>query len=443
VVRFLALGLALGMLLAALPASGRLVGTEFRVTDTYGVEEQPHLYQDRVVWADKSQGETEDIWMYDFATGRRTQLSSAIGDEWWPHIYGDTVVWGHTVLVEDSTGTIVAVPTFAIHSISSGTTRLAKQVATAGTFPAELQKHPVIYGEWVVWENQNVDVFDIYAMNVATGLVTPITNDPAVQHLPYISKNWVAYEQVAGTCPGVGCNTDLWVYYLQFPYFKAKVANATDWDEMDPTIFNNTLVYTDYRNDSDRRCSVCNALTSEDDADLYRVDLTALIDGQPLAAPEPLVTLPGSQEEPRLYNDRLVWRNFLPGNATADLWTMDLQERQPEELIGGPADLWEVQIWEDRIVWSDLRADTNINDQIDDFDVWAFCLGDAPCGFVPQENSVFPAVVGGLLIVTAGAAVVAYMARRASHREEERRAAEEASRRKRSKGKGPRSAPRS
>lgn len=428
--RCLTLLLALGLL--ALPARA-LVGTESRITETFGWEEQPHIQGDRVVWADASQGESEDIWMYEFDTGRRLRLSSSLSDEQSPHIYGDRVVWRQDEIYEDpNTGQISIRKRIAVHNLLAGQTTLAQDLA-AGGFPGGVQQLPVIYGETLVWENNDGGRLDLYAMNLGSGLVLPITNDDAIQTLPYISGNWIAYEEIT-SLTATDHNTDLWVYNLQTsPPVRARVAGAPEWDELDPTIYGNTLVYSDYRDDPDGRITEGGS-TPDDDADLYLVDLSPLLAGQPLGVAQPLVVRAGHQEEPRLFSDRLVWRNFDPAATTADLWTMDLRDREPEVLVDGPADLWEVQIWGDRIVWSDFRDDAYPDDEIHDYNIRAFCIDQDTCGVFPEEIPLLLIAVGVLVVLVAAAAAIALFERR-----RQSRAAPEApkARARKRKGKGP------
>jgi len=427
-------------LLVLLPASrvAGLAGTESVVTAELGSEEEPDIYEDLVVWEDWSRGETVDIWSFDFSTGRYRQISDARLNEAHPKVFGDYVVWSATEIEANG-----LTPSIAVHNLVSKTTRFARELATPGTWPAgslhsgEAAVPPGLYGEVLVWENLNPDgSYDIFYMNLGSGLVVQVTNDQGVQTLPDVFGNWIVYTAVTDL-GGSNENTDLWVYNVQTAD-KVPVAASPDWDEEQPTIYGNLLIYADYRDDPDRRVT---KFEVTDDANLYAVELSPILNGTLLGAPYPLLLRRGHQEEPHLSSNgnRLVWRDFDVNATQADIWTMDLRTGDPELLVQGPADEWEIEIWGDRVVWSDFRADHNEADDVDNWDIYAFCIGTDVCVVVAEDFPVLVLLVGGLMaLVVAAAAVTVIQGRRAAHPPPE----EETRPRKPPKGKGPRSSPR-
>jgi hypothetical protein len=214
------------------------------------------------------------------------------------------------------------------------------------------------------------------------------------------------------------------------------VATSPDWDEQEATIHGNTLVYTDFRNDPDNRSHQ----DPSDNGDLYMIDLSPLLAGQPLGPAQPLVVRNGSQEEPHLYENRLVWRDFGANSTIADIWTMDLRDRNPEVLVDGPADMWEVQIDGNRVVWSDKRSDANEADGVEDWDIRAFCIGESTCGVFPEESPflvIFLAVLVIAVVVAGGFALREWLRHRAAPAEAERAGTRRGKARP-PKGKGPR-----
>jgi len=442
--------LVLGVVVLTLVATGagtvlgRVAGTERRVTDTYGVEEYPDIWEDTVVWADKSQGDNEEIWTFDLSNGRMEQLSSALGDKTWPRVFGDTVVWMQVDYTVDAiSGQTVLTDTLAIHSLSAKSTRLLKEVASSG-MPDGHQKFPDIYGDYIVFENEiprtapDPSIFDIYLLDLRSGVISPVTNDLLSERLPAVFGNWVVWEEVS--IAGGEADVDLWVYRIGCTTAPCSwsVANSPDWDENWASISGDTLVYADYRNDTNRRSDQ----DETDNGDIYRIDLSPLLDGNP-ANDSPLPAVPvivasGSQEEPRLFGDRMVWRDFRANATQADLWAMRLPSGTPEELAVGYGEKWRVQVWDDRVVWEDWRHDLVRTDDIDDFDIYVFCYDQPTCGVPRSETPVLLYVTVVLIVLVA--LVLAYWLIVRRERPADGEPVEPTRARRPQKGKGPRSA---
>lgn len=181
----------------------------------------------RVAWHERRNG-VWDIYVYDFATGSETRVTSNDADQAGPSIYGDTIAWwdlrhggpwGDLYTYDLRTGverritegsTLARGPIVTADRIVWGDTRggyftpyayelrdgLENPVAATSLVSCTMAASPS--GRYAAWadrdESNHVDCDDLWLYDFLTGSLLRLTNDAAVQWFPALTDEFVAWE---------------------------------------------------------------------------------------------------------------------------------------------------------------------------------------------------------------------------------------------------------
>ncbi|TLM87313.1 MAG: hypothetical protein FDZ75_07010, partial [Actinobacteria bacterium] len=176
--------------------------------------EEPAVSGSRVVWSDYADGRY-DLWLYDGATKQATKIAAAMpGDKVQPAISGDTVVF---VAFSRATGGDI----FA-YDIPSGVVRPLTQAAGD-------QANPTISGRFVAWEDYSSGYSaKINGYNLETG--APLYIDSSYSNhkrRPHAAGDFLVYESSA-----TQDKTDIYAYNF-VTGLKAPIANGA-YEEIMP-----------------------------------------------------------------------------------------------------------------------------------------------------------------------------------------------------------------
>lgn len=139
---------------------------------TSGSAYSPAIYADRIVWADKRNGNW-DIYLYNISTCRETRITTNESDQLYPSIYGDKIVWTDFRNVNYD---------IYMYDLSTST---ETQVTTSG-----YQWAPDVYDGRIVWEANS----DIYMYDISTSTETLITTNESYQQEPAIYGDRIAWQ---------------------------------------------------------------------------------------------------------------------------------------------------------------------------------------------------------------------------------------------------------
>ena len=154
------------------------------------------IYSNRIVWRDLPAGiGTSQIYINDTPPGTGSVLNSSADEQAYPEIYGDLVTYADC----DSDPFCTTDNTIYVYNISSGT---GTQVSPGG---GRWDTYPAIYGSRIVWQGASVygSPTQIFLNGTSPGTAEDLTsNEPAINHyLPAIAGDWVVWYQENAT-PG-------------------------------------------------------------------------------------------------------------------------------------------------------------------------------------------------------------------------------------------------
>ncbi len=121
---------------------------------------------------------------------------------------------------------------------------------------SKLQTNPSIWGDLVVWEDYRnddngeyngigLDNVDIYMYNISSGDLTWLVKNTEDQRNPVIWKNYVVWEDYRNG------NSDIYYIDLTDPSLTENQLTSDPEDQVEPSIHDGKIVWTDHRNGSD------------------------------------------------------------------------------------------------------------------------------------------------------------------------------------------------
>jgi len=204
------------------------------------------------------------------------------------------------------------------------------------------QRNAVLYGTSIVWDDPTSNAGDIFLYDIATGNVSPVSQDPATQQRPGIFSTMIVWKDYRIRGSG-----DIFLFDTSGNTL-TRITDDNAHDPSYPRLYGDKVVWQDDRNGG---------------WDIYMFNLTE--------SREYLITpgTPGSdQEYPAVFDNRIVWqdkRNSTNGDIEifmndTSTWTESLIT--PDNGLGPWNDgstegaLQESpDIWGDEIVWEDNR----------------------------------------------------------------------------------------
>lgn len=323
--------------------------TETQITTNPSNSEHPAIYGNTIVWQDDRNGNW-DIYIYDLLTRKETHTTNT-ANQVSPDIYGNKVVWederngGHDVYLEDLS------------------TQKQTRITTSGK-----ACRPKIYGNRIVWmdgrnggslnENNWADGnWDIYMCDLSTSTEYQITTNESIQQDPDIYGDRIVWWQDNRNTNDEYYRCDIYMYDLSTK--KETHVSNYGYQNYVPIIYGDRIVWT-----------------AEDEASNYNIGVFDLSTSSETEVPTGYY---GESFTPTIYKDRIVWkdgRNFWPGDGNYDIYMYNLSTSTETQITTNESRPSSPAIYGDRIVWQDGR-NGNENDIINS-DIYMATLSYGP-----------------------------------------------------------------
>ncbi|MBI2577022.1 S8 family serine peptidase, partial [Candidatus Woesearchaeota archaeon] len=287
---------------------------EIPISTAPGVQNNPSVYGDKVVWESSSNGASYNIFMFDLRTNETKQITSD-NKSISPAIYGDKVVWaqnGQIYLFDITSGKTI--------QISNSTESFA------GT--------PWIFEDKVVWAGRsltsNIASYDIYLHDLGSQDERKLTKDlpPAFRSAPRIFGDNIVWVEATS-----GYKLTMFLYSL----LSGVGRNITGFP-VDPPGTNSLYIYKGLVVWSDNR---------NGNPDIFLLNLSSNEERQ--------ITFDNSsQVHPSIYENKIVW---VDSRELGEIYMFDLDKNE-EHRITYREDSWQAQpfIYKDLVVWTDSRG---------------------------------------------------------------------------------------
>jgi len=198
---------------------------------------------------------------------------------------------------------------------------------------AASQKEAHAYKDWVVWQDQRLGNWDVYAQNLRAEGAVPVAISSNIQHQekPRTDGRYVVWEdrQDDGTW-------DIWIKDLETADVALPVTATADVDEKKPVVYWPWVVYQTKavaNPEAPWQLKATNLLSAE----------TQIVD-----------TTTQDQLDPSIYKQRIVWQDFRdvgPG----EIYSKDLRTGVVTRITDNPAGQYYPVIHKQWIVWADNR----------------------------------------------------------------------------------------
>ena len=191
------------------------------------------------------------------------------------------------------------------------------------------QSHPVVDGDYVVYQDSRDHVHHLYLYDITSGIELALTSEPLVESVEAdISGDRVVWMDNRNG------NWDIYTYLISRPDLGAYPLIDFAGDQTHPAIHGNTVVWEDYQVDELRK-------------NIFMYDLstgivTQITDDNDL-----------QQHEPDVYEHLIVWVDERNGNP--DIYMYNTFTGEETQLTDDPADQQNPSIYGRRVVWEDNR----------------------------------------------------------------------------------------
>lgn len=310
--------------------------TKTQIT-TSGSAERPAIFSDKIIWQDyrndNGTGISTDIYMYNLSTSKEVQITTS-GSAEAPVIYNDKIVW-----MDGRNGNFsLEKPDIYVYDLSI---HKETRVTTNGSYSTS----PAIYKDRIVWTNYSSSV-QMY--NLSTHQESQIASSESMIFSPAIYGNIIAWEdfhvfrdedvQVGSNTSGFSIHKktptrDICFYDLST---HKKTQITTDGSAAHPAIYEDRIVYYDWRNGS---------------CDIYMYNIST--------STETRITTNVATQDPAIYGNKIVWVDGRDGNS--DIYVYDLSTHREIQITNSESSKEFPAIYENKIVWEDsFNGSSNI-----------------------------------------------------------------------------------
>ena len=197
------------------------------------------------------------------------------------------------------------------------------------------QTSPAIYGDNIVFFDDQGGHYNIYVYNLSTSRESQITFNDTYYNTatgPAIYGDRVVWQEYRSTIPGVWDKADIHMYNLST---STEIQITDSGQAFCPDIYGDRIVWTDIRNGK---------------ADIYIYDLSTSKETR-------ITTNESYQGDPSIYGDKVVWQDSRNGDGhnPTDIYMYDLSTSREIQITDDDSDQYSPDIYGDRIVWADWR----------------------------------------------------------------------------------------
>lgn len=271
------------------------------ITNLLILNQNPSIFNDKVVYVgggDNFEQEIDQIYMYDFSTNIRTQITNYEDDNsvGAPYIYGNKIYYTKP---------------FELGIFSYDILTGVKSRIYLPPIDTQIDNFKV-YGNKLVWQENRNGNLDIFMYDLSTNRERQITSDPSFQLNPEIYGNKIIWED--------NRNQNIYNIYL---YDLSTNTERRIAEGNNPSIYNEKIVYARSNN-------------------IYLYDLSTNQEMQ--------ITNTGlPKNNPSIYMNKIVWQENRDGNDDVFVYdlTTNMERRVTDDAINQRAPL----IFGNRIVW--------------------------------------------------------------------------------------------
>ena len=286
-----------------------------------------------------------DVLSLDLSTGKVTPISAHPWNEEQPNTDGQRVVWqdGRSSADKDTDNLL---NDFDIYGAN-----LSDLEPYQLTGAKRQQNHPVVWGNIAVWADfrdaqspQDQQAGDIYLYDIPGDKETAIATARSAQVRPVTNGSVVVWVDYRNEPDPNGTNSDIYAYDIAGSCCPGSNSGqefpitTAPGTQTDPAISGNIVVWSDYRK-------------GPDDSDIYGYNLTT--------KKEFLITdAPGSQVRPAIWGNLVVWTDFRNepdkvNGTNSDIYGYDLNTKQEFPVFVGPGRQDEPKTASGVVAWED------------------------------------------------------------------------------------------
>ncbi|MCH8821291.1 S8 family serine peptidase, partial [Patescibacteria group bacterium] len=276
-----------------------------------GVQQRPQVDEGKVVWEDTRNGIFTDIYLFNFSTGKETQITNEPNSfQRDSSISGDKIVW------EDLRS---GNPNIFLHDIFENSTRPVIDDAIT-------RVNPSIDGNKIVWQESG----DIYVYDLDTGIKTQITSDQTIQpNDPAISGNRIVWMDGRNG----NFNNDIYFYDLDNPGTGEIQVTTSTQQNVSPDIYGDKIVY-------------------EENGKIFMYDIPSSSTTR-ISNPSCQLFIGCGAIGASIYGNRVVWTDWR--DPSTDVWLYDISLGEEEPVTTDLDYQSSPDISAAKIVWRDER----------------------------------------------------------------------------------------
>jgi beta propeller repeat protein len=302
------------ILVPSAASAAPLTIAETQIT-TSGNASNADIYSNRIVWQDARNG-GNDVYMYDSSTKKETRITKS-GSAVNPAIYGNLIVWsdGRNGNGED----------IYMYDLSA---KKEMRITKSGN-----SSNPDIYGNKIVWDGGGIFLYDL-----STKKVTKIAEDwdnsddfainGGQNSNPVIYGNRIVW--YVSDYSDVDTSYAVYLYDLSTKKGTEIASNMNEYLSF-PDICNDNIVY---------------AKLGYGDTGIYMYRISTQKVTQ--------ITTSESASDPRIYGNRIVWKDVGTEWNHPDLYMYDFSTKK-ESTITNSGSVSKPSMYGDWIVWQDIR----------------------------------------------------------------------------------------
>lgn len=191
------------------------------------------------------------------------------------------------------------------------------------------QRHPVMSGQYIVWEDGRSGVSKLYMYDLTDSSTKMVSNTSGQQLAPSISGNKIVWQDNRNG------NWDIYLYNISTAVETPVCTNP--FNQTVPVIYGDTVVWEDSRN-------------GPWNEDIYMIDLTSMTE-------TPVCTNPSDQMHPAIWRYAVVWEDYRNAN-NPNIYMYNLATHEESPVSTYSSRQTNPTVWNRRIFWEDSRNAT-------------------------------------------------------------------------------------